>query len=106
MILFHSDSKNNMGRAIVESVWQSCNMPLRLSVGDPVFIKCNDENGKPSDIHFLGVVDRIEKEALQSWPDSYGTVRDPNAVPTIYTRPAKRDDFGKSQGGFNYKKKK
>jgi hypothetical protein len=63
-----------------------------LVLGDPVFIKCNDENGTPSDIHFLGVVDRIEKEALQSWPDSYGTVRDPNAVGTCHLMFAHKED--------------
>jgi hypothetical protein len=107
MIIFHSYSRDNVGRALVDHVWQSKDMPdpSRFSEGDPVFLKANDIDGIHAEIFYLGVADRITREPLHPWPDAWREVRDPDSVPTIYTRPVHRDDFGKRQGPFNYKAK-
>jgi len=101
MIIFRSWDKNNIGRALVYHVWQTRDMPdlEKLSAGDPAYIKANNTN---QEVFYLGVVDRIVKEPLHSWPGKW-TPRDPNAVPTIYFRPISENDFFQSQGGFNYK---
>ena len=67
MIIFRSFNKDNIGRALVEHVWQTNRMPdpLKCSVGDPAYIKAN---GIDQEIFYLGVVDRIVVEPIHPWP--------------------------------------
>ena len=99
MILFNSNSSQNVFQAQSILKWQCDDMPRQLNIGDPVFIKSNGNDT----IHFLGIVESITREPQLSWSNHW-IAKNPDSVPTIIVKEVDRHDFKSSQGPFNYSK--